>query len=91
MNTLGGVSLEAVVQQPPCSTLAEQQPNLSFTGKENKQDPPRQNEPLGREICALTKGQRQSLTFCLGDAYTTHEGMMLSTTSGSPSKFKIIH
>lgn len=38
MNTLGGVSLEAVVW-PLCSTLAEQQQNLSFTGKENKQDP----------------------------------------------------
>lgn len=37
MNTLGSVSLKVVVRQPLCSTLAEQQPNLSFTGKQNKQ------------------------------------------------------
>lgn len=56
MNTLGGVSLEVVVWQPLCSTLAEQQP---------KQDPPWKNEPVGMEICAFSKGQQQSLTFCL--------------------------
>lgn len=42
MNTLGSVSLKVVVQQPLCSTLAEQQPNLSsllLGRKQNKQDP----------------------------------------------------
>lgn len=64
MNTLGGVSLEVVVRQPLWSTLAEQQLNLSFTGKENKQDPPWKNEPVRMEICAMAEGQWQSLTFC---------------------------
>ncbi|KAJ7401851.1 hypothetical protein BTVI_92119 [Pitangus sulphuratus] len=62
MSTLGGVSL---VQQPPHSTLAEQQLNLSFTGKEYQQDPLRKNKHIRMEICAFTNGQRQSLTFRL--------------------------
>lgn len=65
MNTLGSVSLKVVARQPLCSTLAEQQPNLSFTGKQNKQDPLWKKEPVGMEISTFTKGQWQSLTFCL--------------------------
>lgn len=54
MNTLGGVSLEVVVRQPPRSTLAEQQLNRSFTGKENKQDPLGKNN--ARLLLPLQKG-----------------------------------
>lgn len=58
MSTLRGVSLEVVVRQPPHSTPAEQQLNLSFTGNENKQDPPRKNKAVWMEVCAFTKGQQ---------------------------------
>lgn len=90
MNTLGGVSLEVVVQQPLCSTLAEQKPNLSFTGKENKQDPPMNEGASQKGNLCLCKRAMTISNFLPGDAYKTHERMMLSTTSGSPAKFKII-
>lgn len=65
MSTLGGVSLEVVVQQLLHSTLSKQQLNPSFTGKENKQDPLGKDKPIWMGICAFTKVQQQSLTSCL--------------------------
>lgn len=89
MSTLGGAFLEVVVRQPPHSTLAEQQLNLSFTGTENKEAPLRKKESLSEWKSVPLKKVTAISNLLPGDTYTILEETMLSIISASSPEFKM--